>query len=158
MSPATVSTSKLKSSLFGSSSSSQNNHHVSESSKSNNPVSPSYRDRTISEQEDDLQESEFDQVAMEMGKSSQALKQIAGEMRDEVTSQVSSLKRTTTTASETQSGMGGIMKHMKQVFEVRTWKQMWQLVGIIVVTFFIVYYSIRISWYFLMSSSTEAKQ
>ncbi|KAF0981378.1 hypothetical protein FDP41_012488 [Naegleria fowleri] len=90
MSPATVSTSKLKSSLFGSSSSSQNNHHVSESSKSNNPVSPSYRDRTISEQEDDLQESEFDQVAMEMGKSSQALKQIAGEMRDEVTSQVSS--------------------------------------------------------------------
>ncbi|KAG2387811.1 hypothetical protein C9374_001405 [Naegleria lovaniensis] len=154
MSPSTTSTSKLKSSLFGSTTSSQNN---SSESKTNNPISSSYRDRTISEQEDDLQESEFDQVALEMGKSSQALKQIAGEMRDEVTSQVNSLKRTTANASETQAGMGGVMKHMKHVFEVRTWKQMWQLVGIIVVTFFIVYYSIRISWYFLMSPSSETK-
>ncbi|EFC50444.1 predicted protein [Naegleria gruberi] len=129
---------QLKSSLFGS---------ASEKDTSSKPTT-GYRDRSVNEQDEDLQDSEFNQVALELGQTSQALKHIAGELKDEVSQQVYGLKGTSTNMTETNVGMKKVMTRMEQVFDVRTWSQMWTLVLIIVGVFFFFYYLIRFLVYY----------
>jgi len=144
---APQSTRQLKSSLFGS----QHDDTKPLIKKQDRISSGGYN-----EQEEDLNESEMATVTSELGKSASTLKHMASDINDEVRVQITSLKGTSSNMTDTQVGMHRVKRHLDQMLDVRTCKQMWTLIAVIVCTFFVCYYTIRIMIWKFSVTKTEA--
>ena len=104
----------------------------------NNNLSQQYQ-----EQQEDATERQFQGEISSARKNAQVLKDLALGINDDLTGDLQLLDKTNNTAEGTRIALRSTMKNLSEMMQVKTTKHMFILTILIVVVFFIVYYSMR---------------